>query len=119
MAFFLCFKENTRLLQEINYFVYLYIYLYIYIVKVWYIYIYIYIERERVYLLFGGEYQIYFIECGEKISIFHECIFILKGKYRKHNLTFSLVVSCSTDFFIVFIGYKLGLIENYILTNET
>ena len=28
----------------------------------------------RGYLLFLGEYQIYFIECGEKISIFHECV---------------------------------------------
>ena len=29
---------------------------------------------NRGYLLFGGEYQIYFIECGEKISVFHECV---------------------------------------------
>ena len=29
---------------------------------------------NRGYLLFWGEYQVYFIECGEKISIFHECV---------------------------------------------
>ena len=28
----------------------------------------------RGYFLFRGEYQIYIIECSEKISIFHECI---------------------------------------------
>ena len=28
----------------------------------------------RGYLLFSGVYQIYFIECSEKISIFHECV---------------------------------------------
>ena len=77
---------------------------------------------EDIYFL-GGEYQIYFIECGEKISIFHECAarvkmlifspnemkyiwyspsknrfsfyFMLNGKYRKHSLTFFLVVSRS------------------------
>ena len=31
-------------------------------------------EIKRGYLLFSGEYQIHFIECGEKISIFHECV---------------------------------------------
>ena len=80
-SLFLCFKEDTRLLQEINYFVYSY--------SKGMAYIY------RVYLLFGGEYQIYFIEYGEKISIFTSTYFISNGKYRKPNLTFSLLVSHS------------------------
>ena len=79
---------------------------------------------NRGYLLFRGEYEIYFIECGEKTSIFHECVarvkmlifsphemkyirylpkkskfsfyFILNGNKKKNNeLTFYLVVSRS------------------------
>ena len=33
---------------------------------------------DRGYLLYGGEYQIYFIESGEKISILHECVARMK-----------------------------------------
>ena len=29
---------------------------------------------NRGHLLFWGEYQIYFIKCGEKISIYHDCV---------------------------------------------
>ena len=47
----------------------------------------------RGYLLFWGEYQIYFIECGETQKSKFSFYFILNRKYRKHNLTFSLVVS--------------------------
>ena len=33
---------------------------------------------NRGYLLCVGEYQVYFIECGGKVSIFHECVANLK-----------------------------------------
>ena len=35
------------------------------------------------YLLFWGEYQIYSIECGEKIRIFHNLLF--GGEYQSKN----------------------------------
>ena len=40
------------------------------------------VKIYRGYLLILGEYQIYFIEWGEKISIFHEC----KCTYFHHTI---------------------------------
>ena len=44
---------------------------------------------------------------GENINLF-TIYFILNGRYRKHNLTFSLVVSRSILLFSVFAGYSIG-----------
>ena len=80
-------------------------------------------QINRGYLLFSGEYQIYFIECGEKNQYFSRVrstsenadifttrdkihfvfavkkwiffLFYTLRKYRNHNLTFYLVVSRS------------------------
>ena len=43
---------------------------------------------EDIYFL-GGEYQIYFIECGENISIFHECAARVKMLiFSPHEMTY-------------------------------
>ena len=99
----------------------------------------------RGYLLFWGEYQIYFIECGEKISIFHECVARVKMlifsphemKYiwylpKKSKFSFYFILNRNAvittllftwsflvrfDFCSVFIGYNIGCKHSLHLEN--
>ena len=100
---------------------------------------------NRGYLLFWGEYQIYFIKCGEKTSIFHDCIarvkmlifsphsmkyiwylpkkskssfyFILNGNTEITTLLFTWSFLVRFDFCSVFIGYNIGCKHSLHLKN--
>ena len=85
------------------------------------------INRGKLYLLFLGEYQtfIYFIECGEKISIFHHMRWnIFRICQKKSKFSFYFILNENTesttylfpwsflvrfDFCIVFIAYNIRL----------
>ena len=49
------------------------------------IYIKVIKQTYRGHLLFGGEYQIYFIECGEKPSIYYKCVARVKMQIFTSN----------------------------------
>ena len=105
----------------------------------------IFSKLYRGYLLFWGEYQIYFIENSEKISIFHECVarvkmlifsphemkyiwylpkkskfsfyFILNGNTEITTLLFTWLFLLRFGFCSVFIGYNIGCKHSLHLEN--
>ena len=71
----------------------------------------------RGYLLLFGEYQIYFMECGEKLvfSIFHEYIALVKMLvFSPHEMKFIWYLPKNVNFY--FILYSK---ENYRKQNAT
>ena len=69
----------------------------------------------RGYLLFGGEYQIYFIECVENIRIFMSAQHVLQMKY----IWYLLKKSKFSFYFILFRRFTVNQFVNHALSRIT
>ena len=78
----------------------------------------IYTQINRGYLLFGGEYQIYFIECGvvRKIIIFHECIARVKMLiFSPHEMKYIWYLPKKVNFLFILYSTEIQKSQPYFL----